>query len=108
MKNRKVTITLSQEDNSLLEKIGAEGNRNNSRAIAWLIFQEGEWLKEQERIKADPLSLEAITVQKVYMAKLEAKITHHEIELRRKDTTAAPVHVGKIIQFPAGYITGAA
>jgi hypothetical protein len=89
-KKHKISITLSHGDFSMLEKIGAKGHRNKSRAIAWLIFQEWERLQEQEREKTPAEIVESIGA---YVSRVEKKIADRN---------------AKIIQFPIRYMAGTA
>jgi hypothetical protein len=79
MKNHKIAITLSHDDFSKLEELREHKycRRNKSGEIAWLISQEWERLKEQNREKTSAAD------------SLEKKAAGH---VKRADT--------RIIQFP--------
>jgi hypothetical protein len=92
VKKHRITITLSNDDFSVLEKIRTHrrSRRSQSNEIAWLIVQEWERFQEQEREKTPAEIVEGI---RAYVSRVEKKIADHN---------------AKIIQFPIRYIAGTA
>jgi hypothetical protein len=89
VKKHRITITLSDDDFSVLEKIRQYrcSRRSPSNEIAWLIVQEWERLQEQERAKTPAEILKGIRAIKARFEKQAA-----DYAALRYDT--------KIIQFP--------
>jgi hypothetical protein len=98
---KKLAITLSDEDFSMLEELRAEKYclRNKSREIAWLIKCGWERLQEEKRKKTPA---ELVAYAKYYVARLDAISASRLKEGAAAD--AAPCDGPQIIQFPARQI----
>jgi hypothetical protein len=92
VKKHRITITLSDDDFSVLEKIRTHrrSRRSQSNEIAWLVVQEWERLQEQDREKTPAEILEGIRAIKARFEKQAADYT-------------APRYDTKIIQFPVQF-----
>jgi hypothetical protein len=110
---KKVVITLSDENFSLLEGIiGKQGfaPRSKSQEVAWLIKQEWERLQEEEREKTLAEALDNI---KAFVSRMDKKAAAARILkefefLQKAADYVAPCYDKRIIQFPVRQFLGSA
>ena len=98
---KKLAITLSDDDFSMLEEIRADRlcRRNNSHEIAWLIKEEWERLQEEKREKTPAellitMKINVLRYEQISASRLAKKGAYYD----------APCADNRIIQFPVRQI----